>query len=78
MARFKEDGCELHPSCLNCPLPSCPANEPYGMRRALAMTRAKKALIMHLRGKSNEEIALDFGVSIRTVQRWLKIAEEEY
>ena len=77
MAHFKEDGCELHPSCLNCPLPSCPANEPYGMRRALAMTRAKKALIMHLRGKSNKEIACALGASLRTVHRWMKIAQAE-
>jgi hypothetical protein len=70
---YEDRGCELFPSCLNCPFPDCLKEEPWGKERFLKHRRARRMLELRQEGKSIKEIARTFEVSPRTVQRWLKI-----
>jgi len=70
---YQDEGCELFPSCLNCPFPTCIREEPWGKERFLKLSRARRMAELKDEGKSVEEIARIFGVSSRTVQRWLKV-----
>jgi len=72
---YEDKGCELFPSCLSCPFPDCLEEEPWGKERFLKRRRAQRMLELKREGKSVKEIARIFGVSKRTVQRWLKTME---
>jgi len=72
---YQDKGCELFPSCLNCPFPDCLKEEPWGKERFLKRRRARRMLELKQEGKSLREIARIFEVSPRTVQRWLKVIE---
>lgn len=69
---YKDRGCDLSPSCLNCPFPDCVEGEPWGKERFLKLRRAERMLELKREGKTKKEIARIFEVSPRTVQRWLK------
>ncbi|GAI28051.1 unnamed protein product, partial [marine sediment metagenome] len=69
---YEDHGCELFPSCLNCPFPHCIKEEPWGKEKFLKTDRARRMMSLKKEGKDNEEIARIFRVSVRTVQRWLK------
>ena len=73
---YEDNGCELYPSCLSCPFPHCIKEEPWGKERFLKTRRARRMLALKKEGKSNEEIARIFQVSVRTVQRWLRVVRE--
>ena len=72
---YEDKGCELFPSCLNCPFPDCIKEEPWGKERFLKSRRAERMMELRREGKSIKEIARIFEVSPRTVQRWLKTVE---
>ena len=72
---YEDKGCELFPSCLNCPFPDCLKEQPWGKERFLKRRRAQRMLELRREGKSIREIARIFEVSPRTVQRWLKAVE---
>jgi DNA-binding transcriptional ArsR family regulator len=72
---YEDKGCELFPSCLNCPFPDCIKEEPWGKERFLKSRRAERMMELRREGKSIKEIARIFEVSPRTVQRWLKAVE---
>jgi len=72
---YEDKGCEVFPSCLNCPLPRCLEEEPWGKEKFLKTRRAQRMKELRQEGKSVEEIARIFEVSTRTVQRWLKGVE---
>jgi len=69
---YKDKGCELFHSCLECPFPDCLREEPWGKEKFLKSRRARRMLELKHEGKSIREIARIFEVSPRTVQRWLK------
>ncbi len=69
---YRDEGCEVFPSCLNCPLPRCLEEEPRGRQKLRGMVRASRMAELKKQGKSTEEIALLFGVSPRTVRRALR------
>ena len=69
---YKDRGCDLSPSCLNCPFPDCVEGEPWGREKFLKLRRAERMLELRREGKGVGEIARIFEVSPRTVQRWLK------
>jgi DNA-binding transcriptional ArsR family regulator len=69
---YDDKGCELFPSCLNCPFPDCLKEQPWGKERFLKHRRAQRMLELKQEGKSVKEIGRIFEVSPRTVQRWLK------
>ena len=72
---YRDEGCELADSCLNCPFAKCIYDEPGGKRRWLKRLRAREmARLFTTNGKGIKELAQMFGVSQRTVQRALKVA----
>lgn len=70
---YRDTGCDLHPACLTCPLPRCRYDEPIwrgqderGERDSeIVRMRTKQAL-------SIQQLAVEFGVSTRTVHRILR------
>ena len=68
---WRDTGCEIFSSCLNCPLEKCMEDEPRGRQRLRMMARSKRMLELKSRGKSISEISRIFQVSQRTVQRAL-------
>ena len=72
---YRDAGCDLADSCLNCPFTRCIYDEPRGKQRWLKRLRAREmARLFTTEGKGIKELALMFGVSQRTVQRALKVA----
>lgn len=72
--RYRDDGCSVSPSCLDCPLPRCRYEEPGGLRALLNEHRDRQILDLRRRGVSVEELADRFGVSRRTVFRVISAA----
>ena len=76
--QYRDEGCDLAISCLNCPFARCVYDEPRGKQRWFKKLRAKEmARLVNAEGKGVKELALLFGVSQRTVQRALKVASSE-
>ena len=70
---YRDDGCDLADSCLNCPFPQCVYEQPGGRQRWTKKLRdGEIASLFNNAGKGVEELALMFGVSQRTVQRALR------
>lgn len=69
---YRDEGCELADSCLNCPLPKCVYDQPGGKGRWLKRLRDREISRLINEGKSVKELAVMFGVSQRTVQRAIK------
>ena len=75
--RYKDEGCDLAGSCLNCPYEECIFDKPGGKRHWMKEERSAEIIRLHLReGKTVKELADIFGVSKRTVQRALKSERE--
>ncbi|MFC1914375.1 hypothetical protein ACFLXF_03790, partial [Chloroflexota bacterium] len=70
---YKDDGCELATSCLNCPMAQCVYDEPGGKQRQLKRLRDKEIVrLFSQESKGVRELALMFSLSDRTIQRALK------
>ena len=72
---FMDAGCDLYPSCLECPLPKCRYEEPGGAAAMLRTGRDDR--ILHLAGEgrmSIDGLAEMFGLSRRTIFRVLRKA----
>ena len=70
---YRDEGCDLADSCLNCPFARCVYDEPRGKQRWLKRMRAREMVkLFATEGKGIKELAVMFGVSQRTVQRALK------
>ena len=74
--RYVDTGCEVHSSCLTCPLVRCRYDEPGGARRLISRGRDRSIVALRRRGMGFEEIASRFGVSRRTVFRALARGRE--
>jgi len=74
---YQDDGCELFPSCLNCPFPTCIKEEAWGVERFTKLRRAERMTELKQQGKNTEQIARIFDCSPRTVQRWMKAVGQE-
>jgi hypothetical protein len=69
---YRDDGCDVFPSCLSCPLPRCRYDVPGGARAMLNLARDAEIRRMRFEGDLDvEEIAKRFRVSRRTVFRVL-------
>jgi len=68
---YADTGCDLHPSCLSCPLVRCRYDEPGGARKLLSEARDRSIVGLQRQGSSINVIARRFGVSRRTVFRVL-------
>jgi len=69
--RYRDDGCDIHPNCLTCPLPRCRYDEPGGLRALVNAHRDREIVEMRLRGAGVGELAGRFGLSRRSVFRIL-------
>jgi AraC-like DNA-binding protein len=69
---YRDDGCEVSPSCLRCPLPRCRYDEPGGIRSLLAESRDREIVRLRMEGWKVEDLADHFQVSRRSVFRILK------
>ena len=69
---WRDEGCEVFGSCLNCPLPRCVEEEPRGQQRLRLAARDRRMVELRRSGRSVKDIAGLFGVSRRTVERALK------
>ncbi len=75
---YRDEGCAIAPSCLNCPLPVCIYDIPRGKQKHLKEIRDCEIRRLFLEeGKDAEQIAQLFGVSKRTVQRALRQQQSE-
>jgi DNA-binding CsgD family transcriptional regulator len=70
---YRDEGCDLADSCLNCPFPHCIYELSGGRQGWLKKQREyEMSRLFTGEGKSVKELAVMFGVSERTVQRALK------
>ena len=70
-AQYRDDGCDIHPHCLSCPLPRCRYDEPGGLRSILIAGRNQDVVKLRLQGESVDRLARRFHLSRRTVFRIL-------
>jgi hypothetical protein len=71
VTRYRDDGCDIYPECLTCPLPRCRYEEPGGLKGMLNSMRDREIVSLKAQGVPAEDIADHFGVSRRTVFRVL-------
>ncbi len=72
---YKDNGCEVSPSCLQCPLPQCKYDNPGWLQRQVRQQRDGEVLeVKRSRGLTAPQLAQHFGVSQRTVHRILSRA----
>jgi hypothetical protein len=70
--RYADTGCDLHPSCLTCPLARCRYDQDTdAARKRAGRDRGRRIIELQRRGKTIGMIASRFGVSRRTVFRVL-------
>ncbi len=71
--RYRDVGCDLAESCLNCPFEQCVHDEPGGKQRLVKNLRDNEmARLFTSAGKGAKELSEMFSISQRTVQRALK------
>ena len=74
---YRDEGCEVSPSCLKCPLPQCKYDDPGWIRRQKRKERDSQVVSSLLDdGLSVPEAAARFALSQRTIFRILGRAWE--
>jgi len=69
---YADTGCDLHPSCLTCPLVRCRYDEPGGLKQLLSTQRDERIRrLVRQEGQSVDAVAQQFGLSRRTIFRSL-------
>lgn len=66
---YRDEGCEVSPSCLRCPLPQCKYDDPQAHQRELRDARHAPALALLSQGMSTTQVARETGIGSRTVAR---------
>ncbi len=75
---YRDDGCEVSPSRLRCPLPQCKYDNPGWIQRHRRMERDREVATAVLEeGISVSEAASSFALSQRTIFRILKRSANE-
>jgi AraC-like DNA-binding protein len=70
---YKDTGCDVHSSCLTCPLPRCRYDEPGWLLREERTSRNAEIMKFRMSGQASiDDLASRFGVSVRTVHRILQ------
>ena len=72
-SEYRDQGCDLSPSCLRCPLPKCRHDKQEGGRRVSKRLRDLE-IFRHrtASGRSISELATEFDLSKRTIQRIIR------
>lgn len=76
---YRDTGCNLHPSCLACPLAACKYDEvPVTNRvaRSEHRDRIDEACRLYAAGMTTLEVARQMGLERRTVARYRQIGRE--
>lgn len=67
---YQDRGCEISPSCLDCPLPQCRYDDPVWFQRYRRMERDRVVWeAMQREGLPVTEAAERFSVTVRTIFR---------
>ena len=77
-SEYCDQGCDLSPSCLRCPLPKCRHDKQEGGRRV--SKRLRDLDIFRQRtasGRSISDLAIEFDLSKRTIQRIIRRSSGE-
>jgi hypothetical protein len=74
--RYRDDGCNIHPQCLSCPLPRCRYEDRGGLRGMINEHRDRGIIEARTKGIGAEEVARQFNVSRRTVFRVMELAAQ--
>jgi hypothetical protein len=76
LSTYRDTGCDLHPSCLTCPLAQCRYDDPGWIQREERQHRATAILqVRTAEALPVIELAARFGISTRTVHRVLSQAQ---
>jgi hypothetical protein len=73
---YRDDGCDIHPACLTCPLPQCRYDNPRGARGMFNEVRDVEIVRLRRKGLSINEIASRYDISRRTVFRVMRRSVE--
>jgi hypothetical protein len=68
---YRDEGCDLAPSCLRCPFPRCRYDEEGGIAGFKRRERDSELRRLRDEGLSPTELAARFNVSLRSVYRIL-------
>jgi len=75
---YRDQGCDLSPSCLRCPLPKCRHDKQEGGRRVSKRLRDLEIFRQRTAsGRSISEMATEFDLSKRTIQRIIRRLSNE-
>ena len=74
---YRDDGCDIHPACLTCPLPRCRYEEKGGLRAMINAYRDQQIAGLRDAGVTAEELSERFGLSRRTIFRILEMQQVE-
>ena len=69
--QYRDDGCEVAPACLECPLERCRHEEPNGLLTVRLRARNPQIVASRRDGETVDEIADRYSLSRRTVFRVL-------
>jgi hypothetical protein len=72
--QYRDLGCDVSPSCLNCPLLVCRYDIPGGLAALRRGPRDTAVLALHQRGADIDQLYHEFSLSRRTVFRILASA----
>jgi len=72
---YIDDGCDLFPSCLHCPLAKCRYDQPG--KQTGKQLRNREMIRLYTEGTGINELAQRFAVSKRTVYRVIASHREE-
>ncbi len=67
--RYKDDGCDVSATCLECPLALCKYDDPGWLQRESRRTRDDEIFRLRQERVPVAEISERFGISTRTVHR---------
>jgi AraC-like DNA-binding protein len=75
---YRDQGCDLSSSCLRCPLPKCRHDKQEGGRRVSKRLRDLEIFRQRTAsGRSISELATEFDLSKRTIQRIIRRSSGE-
>jgi hypothetical protein len=74
--RYRDDGCAVSASCLNCPLARCRYDDNRTLRAILNEPRDLQIVELKEKGMPATEISARFGISKRTIFRILENAAD--